>query len=477
METVKSKEFFKFAIFCIIASLGWIIPPVAPITPAGWKLLSVFVAAIYGWSVSSEIWPSMLTFALLPFTGMATLEIVLAASWGSDIGLVMVLMLPIITLMEQTGATACIAALLLTRKFVQGHPWRLIFMIFFVGWALCTFVGTLPGMLITWSFIYKICDILGYKKFDKFANLLIFGVAVMGAIGLSSLPFKNNALVILNAYMASSGQMINYMHYMAYSLPYAIFAILGFMVLCKFVFKLDISALRDLDTDIFTKEDKTMTSKRWVAVLGLAAYVTMILIPSILPADSTISIMLNKMGLSIKAAIVLVVLDLIRIDGEKVLNFQRLATTLPWNMMLMLIGILTFVQLLGSADAGISAFLSKLFVPMFAGKPTIIFFLLVLLITVFLTNFMINMVVAVIMMAATLPMVPVLGLDPLQVVYLITIACTIAFMLPASSQAACFLFANKDWVRAKDMYGYAFPTIILFSIIIMVWNVIFFAIF
>jgi len=87
------------------------------------------------------------------------------------------------------------------------------------------------------------------------------------------------------------------------------------------------------------------------------------------------------------------------------------------------------------------------------------------------------MVVAVIMMAATLPMVPVLGLDPLQVVYLITIACTIAFMLPASSQAACFLFANKDWVRAKDMYGYAFPTIILFSIIIMVWNVIFFAIF
>ena len=122
-------------------------------------------------------------------------------------------------------------------------------------------------------------------------------------------------------------------------------------------------------------------------------------------------------------------------------------------------------------------FMAILFVPMFAGKPTIIFFLLVLLITVFLTNFMINMVVAVIMMAATLPMVPVLGLDPLQVVYLITIACTIAFMLPASSQAACFLFANKDWVRAKDMYGYAFPTIILFSIIIMVWNVIFFAIF
>lgn len=88
-----------------------------------------------------------------------------------------------------------------------------------------------------------------------------------------------------------------------------------------------------------------------------------------------------------------------------------------------------------------------------------------------------NMVVAIIMMTVTLPLVPVLGINPLQVVYLITIACTIAFMLPASSHAACFLFANKDWVRAKDMYVYSVPTIILLSIIIMVWNVVVFAVF
>lgn len=477
MKNLKNNEVFKFVIFCVIAALGWIIPPVAPITAAGWKMLSVFVAAIYGWSVSSEVWPSLLTFLLLPFTGMATLEIVLAASWGSDTGMVMVLMLPIITFLEQTGATKCIASYMLTRKFVKGHPWRLLFMIFFVGWVLCTFVGTLPGMLITWSFIYNICHIVGEERYSKFANLLIFGVCVMGAIGLSSLPFKNNALVILNAYMASSGQQINYFHYMAFSLPYAMMAIFGFMLLCKFVFKLDVSKLRDLDTNIFSEEDRKMTKERLVSILGLVAYVVMILLPSMLPAESALAIGLNKMGMSLKAAVVIIVLDLIKINGKKVLNFQKLASTMPWNMMLMLIGILTFVQLLGSSDAGISAFLSQTFVPMFQGKPTIIFFLLILGVTILLTNFMINMVVAVIMMAATLPMVPVLGLNPLQVVYLITIACTIAFMLPASSQAACFLFANKDWVRAKDMYVYSVPTILLLSAIIMVWNVVFFAIF
>jgi len=477
METVKSKEFLKFIIFMAITALGWLLPAPAPITAEGMKLLSLFVAAVYGWSVSSEVWPSLLTFAILPFTGIATLEIVLAASWGSDTGLVMVLMLPIINFLEATGATTTIAAYLLTRKSLKGHPWRLLFMIFFVGWVLCTFVGTLPGMLITWSFIYKICNLIGEKKFDKFANLLIFGVCVMGAIGLSSLPFKNNALVILNAYMQSSGQKIDYLHYMGFSLPYAMMSIFGFMLLCKFVFRLDVSKLRDMDTEIFTEDDKKMTSERLVAILGLVAYVAMILIPSFLPADHVIAVVLNKMGLSIKAAIVLIVLDLIRINGKKILNFQKLASTLPWSMMLMLIGILTFVQLLGSEATGISAFLGKTFIPMFQGKPTIIFFLLVLGITILLTNFMINMVVAIIMMTATLPLVPVLGLDPNQVVYLITIACTIAFMLPASSQAACFLFANKDWVRAKDMYVYSFPTIILLSVSVMVWNVVFFAIF
>lgn len=177
-----------------------------------------------------------------------------------------------VAFMESTGTTTYVAAYLLTRKMLQGHPWRLIFMIFLVAWILSTLCGNLPGMLITWGFIYKICAILEYKPFDKFANLMIFGVAVMGALSLSTAPWHGNALVILNAYMASSGATINYAHYLAYTIPVGIFSILGFMVLCKYVFRLDVSKLQNLDPNVFDKKDTILTTERKITLISLGSF-------------------------------------------------------------------------------------------------------------------------------------------------------------------------------------------------------------
>jgi len=471
----KDRNIIVFIIYCIIAALGWLIPPIDPITTEGMHLLGVFIAAIVGWSFTSEVWPSLLTFILLPFVGLTDLAGVLAASWGSDMGLFMILLMVMVAFLEATGTTGYVAAFLMTRKFLSGHPWRLIFMIFLVAWLLSTFCGNFPGMLITWGFIYKICDVLGYKPFDKFANLLIFGVAVMGALSLSSVPWANNALVILGSYSASSGQSINYAHYLAFSVPVAIFSILGFLLLCKFVFRLDVSRLKNLDPNIFGSEDLKLTTERKIALISLGLLILALLVPSLLPAGNPVRVLSDKMGLSLKAAVLFVVLNLIRIDGKQIFNFGKLATKgVPWNMIMMCIGILTFVALLGRPEAGISAFLGKLFTPMFADVSVIVFFLLVLLITVFLTNFMINMVIAVIMISATLPIAATLGVEPLQIVYLITVSCTIAFMLPAASAASCVLFANTQWVRAKDVYKYSIPTIIMMAAVTLIWNLILF---
>ena len=142
---------------------------------------------------------------------------------------------------------------------------------------------------------------------------------------------------------------------------------------------------------------------------------------------------------------------------------------------MMCCAIYCFVGLLGSEAAGISAFLGQLFTPMFQGKSTVVLFLLIMVITIILTNFMINMVVAVIMISATVPMAAALGVDPLQIVYLITVSCTIAFMLPPASAASCILFANTQWVRPKDVYKYSVPTIIMMGIIALVWNLVLFS--
>ena len=181
------------------------------------------------------------------------------------------------------------------------------------------------------------------------------------------------------------------------------------------------------------------------------------------------------MGLSIKGALICLALVFIKVDGKPVFEFDKMVIKgVPWNMMMMIIGILSFVGLLGNPDAGISAFLAMVFTPMFQGVSPVVFIILVLAITVFMTNFMINMVVAVIMISATLPIAVSMGIDPLQIVYLITLSCTIAFFLPAASAASCVMFANTKWVRAKDVYKYSVPTILMMAIVALGWNVIMF---
>ncbi|MBP3625335.1 MAG: SLC13 family permease [Peptococcaceae bacterium] len=474
----KDKELLYFIIYIAIASLGWIIPPIAPITEAGMKLLSVFIAAIIGWSVSSSVWPSLLTFALLPFTGLTNLAGVMSLSWGSDTVLFMVFMMAIIAFLEATGTTAFMASWLMSRKMLEGHPWRLIFMILLCGWALSTFCGNFPGQLLTWGFIYQICDILGYKPFDKFPNLMIFGVTIMGAISLSTLPWSMNALVILGSYTASSGVAINAAHYAMYSLPVGFMCIFGFMLLAKFMFRLDVSDLKNFTPDAFEAKDKELTKERKIGLITLAVFIIVLLVPSLLPTTNPIRIVSDTMGLSIKGALICLVLVFIKVDGKRIFDSERMAIKgVPWNMMMMIIGILSFVGLLGNPAAGISAFLASVFTPMFQGVSPIVFMILVLVITVFMTNFMINMVVAVIMISATLPIAVSMGIDPLQIVYLITLSCTIAFFLPAASAASCVMFANTKWVRAKDVYKYSLPTIIMMSVIALGWNVIMFLFF
>ena len=141
----------------------------------------------------------------------------------------------------------------------------------------------------------------------------------------------------------------------------------------------------------------------------------------------------------------------------------------------MIVAIYCFVGFLGSSDAGIATFLGAVFTPLFKNVSPIMLFVLVLLITILLTNFMINMVVAVIMISATVPVAVSMGILPLQIVYLITISCTIAFMLPSASAASCILFANTQWVRPKDVYKYSVPTIIMMGIIALVWNLVLFS--
>ena len=468
-----NKRYIQLTIFLALAFLGWIIPPAYGLTSEGVKMLGILAGAIYGWTVTSEVWPSLLAFFLIPFTGIVDLSGLMAVSWGSDIVLFTILIFILVAFLEETGASNFVAAWLLTRKFLNGHPWRLLFMLFAVAWLLCTFVNIFAGVFITWGIMYEIFNILGYKPYDKFTTITLFGVIAMGALSLSALPWAGNALVILNSYANTSGTAVNMLHYLSYSLPFNLCAMLCFLALCRWVFRLDVSRMKNLKMDFFKDDDLTLTPQRKVALLSVVALIVFLLIPSILPDSLVLTQFFNAMGLQNKLILIFIIISFIRIDSKPVFNFAELAVKgVNWNMIIMTMSIMAFVRLLALPATGISAFLAQILTPVFSNISLITFFIITVIITVFVTNFTINMVVAMIMMTVTIPIGANWGIPPEQIVYLVTICCTIAFILPAGSPAGMLLFSNVNWIKATDTYKYTAPTIVLFSALALILNII-----
>lgn len=142
--------------------------------------------------------------------------------------------------------------------------------------------------------------------------------------------------------------------------------------------------------------------------------------------------------------------------------------------MMIIANIMVFSGLIGNEKADISTFLSDTISPFFQNQGSGFVILIATIITVVCTNFMVNKIVAILMISMTMPIILSLGMDAIQFVCLYTVACTIAFMLPSASQSASILFANTEWVRAKDVFKYGLPVIVVMTVVIILWNIAYF---
>ena len=475
-SSARRRFIVQVLIYAAIVVLFFLLPPLGAITVEGMRLLGLFIAFIYGLTVSSDVWPSLVTLVLLPLSGLTTFGGVITASFGNDTYIFMMLSLVLVAYMETSGAASFVAAWLLKRPWLKGHPWRLICMLLFVCWLLSSFVNAIAGMMLTWVFLYEIFAQCNYQPFEKFPSLIMLGTCVVGGLGLSTLPWGNNSVVILNAFTNMTGLKVNYFLYMGYSIPYAIVVILLYLALCKWLFRVDVTHLATFDPDKLSVQTPKLTSSSKLALLAMAALILLILLPSCFPADSAVVSLSNRFGLSGKLLLIFAVLQLIHLDGQPACAFVVNAKKgVDWKLMMVVANILTFSALIGNEKAGISAFLEDVLAPLFLGKPAFVFIVLAAVATVVCTNFMVNKIIAVLMISMTIPIATALGIDPVQMACLYTVICTVAFILPSASQSAFVLFSNTQWVRASYVYKYGLPVIIMMTVVHILWNLLYFA--
>ncbi len=450
------------------------LPVFGQMTELGMKVLGVFIGLLFGWSCIGVVLPCFVGFIALSLSGIATPSALTTGCFGSEVVILLVAMYAIIDVMNQSGVNDFLVNWLLSRKILQGRPWLFSFIIILACYVSGVIIGGFAAMLLIWSIIYKIAEITGMKAFDPYPTCLIIGTTLAGAMSAVVFPFLGTALFLCSAFSAMSGFSIDYAQFMGFVVPGALFTFAAYILVMRFIFRIDVSAIKNADINTLVNEDKLHTNLRQKLVLVLfVILMVMMLLPSILPAESLLCVVLNSISNTGKVLLLYAVMSVIRIEGKPLIDVGKaLKNSVAWEMVIM-VGFISQLATFISSDAcGIKGSLAEAISPLALGHGTVFFTIMVLFLCMAVTNFMNNGPVAIIMMSVAVSMSGTVGANLMAICAGCILFSQLAYATPIASPFSAMLFSNKDWIRPKDVYLYGgistcilIPLCILFTVL------------
>ncbi len=453
--------FFMFA-------FSHIVPPIGSITPFGMQILGIFIGLLYGWTTSNLIWPTLLGMIAVVNTGAYTMKAFFAISFGNDTVVFLLFIFVFTGMVDAVGLINFIANWFISRKCVNGRPWVFSALVLYGAFFAGGFVNMFAALVVFWGIIYIVAQKFGFKPYDKYPTLMIFGIGLASFIGGAVLPYKLLPLGMIGAYSTMTGQGINFMQYVAYSLPIALLLMALYILICRFVFRPELKNLSQISIDFVDPLDLKLSKTQKAVFAFLIGFIILMLVPGLLPKAWGVTQFINRIGIGGCVMGIIVLAYWVTIDGQPLMDFKKMANLgMSWEMFIIFAMVLPFAAIFSSESTGISAFIIETLSPMLIGKPTAIFIVLIIVLPTIITNFANNLVVGIAFLPILLSIGTGMGLNIDAMFVTLTFAVNLAFVTPAASPGAAILFANTDWLRPKDIYKYASIYIIVAVIFLL----------
>lgn len=454
------------------------IPAVEPMTQVGMQIAGIFIGLIFMWSTVDLIWPSILGIIAFGMSDYITMSEAIAAGLGSQIVWMLIMLMILSEAIRVSGVGEYIARWIITRKVLNGRPLLFTF-VYLWGFFICTILlGTIAEIFLSWAIFYSIAEIVGFKKGEKYSTAMIIACLVAGITGGGMVPFQGWMLALCDAYGTASGTPINYAVYMLVAFIIGTLMMLLIALAIKYVFKCDMSKLRDFDvTQLKSEGIGKMTIPQKCYLFSFGIIIAYVFATTLLPAELPIIQGLLRVTQAGVFALIIVAQCFIKYKGEPIMNFIQLAKEgINWNVILICSSAIPVASALTSDATGVKVLMSNLLAPVFNGMGPLAFIVVIVIATVFLTNIGSNIGVAMMLIPITLPFVDGLGISPAIVGIAIIFLANMGFVLPGSSGMSPFLYSN-DWIGVKDIYKYgvvyciiciivSIPVLYLFSFVI-----------
>lgn len=463
---------FTWYIHCAISLALMIIigkiPAPEPMTQLGMTALGLFAGCIYGWCTTNFVWPSLIALILVGYTGAVTPT----AAWGQVmtspvVGLGMWLMISV-GLLNNSGLTTFLANWSITRKVTIGKPWLLILFIFLAVIACSSIVGQIATALVFWPICWAICQEVGYKKGDTLPAYLTFSVILVATTACFIMPFQmavisNFGFLVAGSNGAYDGSF-NYAAYLCFTIIMQILYLIGWMLISKYVLRIDVSKLENYVPKT-TKTEPLTTSQKISFGLFLLLFL-LLMAPSFLPKGTMLQTLIGNLGAYGACILVVGIACMIHIDGKPLFDFSELVSqNLIWNVILMMGTALVIANIINSDASGVPVFLKQILAPLFSSMSPYMFVFCYMLIALILTNLINNVVVCAIMIPISWTLCMEFGLNPIALVVCFILFVDFAILLPSSSPVGGLLHSNGGWCVKGQIYRYGLIAVTMLFII------------
>lgn len=448
------------------------------ITPVGMEVMGIFIGTLYLWSFVDPLWGSLISIAMLGLSNYLPMAGLLQEAFGAPVLGQVFFLLIMAGALVYYKVTLYIGRFFLTRRFTNGKPWLLAFVICVGCYFLAGFISPFTSIFLFWPVLYDVFEEVGYKKGDAFPRIMLTLVVVSALVGFPMAPFAQNGLALLTNFANITAALpggpvtINDISYMAVAIILGILMIGGNILLAKLVFRPDVTKLKNYDVEALNKNPlPPMDVRQKMISAGFLVLILAMLLPSLLPFLPGMAFLSqNSIGFALLAVAVLAA---IRIKGRSVLEVpQVMSTNFNWGAYFIIVAAILLGSVLTSDSTGVSAFLGVVLSPIFQGMSPVVFTILLMVFAVVLTNLCNSLVIGMILQPVIVTYCTQSGANPAPIVTLLIIFVLLsAAITPAASPFSAILHSNKDWVPTKYVYRYTIPFVVLELIIVLLIGV------
>lgn len=459
------KWYINCAISLCIMIFFRFIPAPEPMTELGITVVGLFLGCIYGWCTTNMIWPSLFALVLFAFTGYATTSEVWTNLIGNaSVGIIFWLML-CVGLLKNTNLIEYIATWSITRKFTEGKPWLLIVCVYLCLIVCGLALDAIAVILVFWAIMQSLFTKVGYKKGDREVAWAMFSVVCFTQFGGFIFPFKP-AVITCFGFLAigSNGAFDGSFNYGSWIIWTSIICAVIFVVyllISKLFFRIDLSKFKEYK--VSEAKLPPLDKRQKISLIIFLCLLIVLLAPSFLPKTLFITQLCNTLGTTGAAMLAIGLVSLLKIDGKPLLSFDDLQkNNVVWSVIMMFGTALVLCACINSKDAGVSAWLQSMLLPVFGGMSPFVFVATYLILCIIITNFINNAVVGAIMIPVSYSIAVALGINPVALCACIIVFVDYGLLLPSASPSGSMLYSNGNWIPRNLLWKYCIISIVLY---------------